>query len=113
MTDPTATAVAKEIKSENVNLSNRYWEATPPQIAVPVASALSKFILNPNLTLTPFLKSLQTNCPVLLVNGKESERRPIARTPWRYACSCRRQRCPARITRAVDGLGPAADSQSR
>jgi multiple sugar transport system substrate-binding protein len=58
-TDPTAVFEAKEIKSENINLSNRYWEATPPQIAVPVASALSKFILNPNLTLTPFLKSLQ------------------------------------------------------
>jgi len=57
--DPTAVFEAKEIKSENINLSNRYWEATPPQIAVPVASALSKFILNPNLSLMPFLKSLQ------------------------------------------------------
>ncbi len=38
-TDPTAVFEANEIKSENINLSNRYWEATPPQIAVPVASA--------------------------------------------------------------------------
>jgi multiple sugar transport system substrate-binding protein len=58
-TDPTAVFEAKEIKSENINLSNRYWEATPPQIAVAVSSELSKFILNPNLSLTPFLKSLQ------------------------------------------------------
>jgi multiple sugar transport system substrate-binding protein len=57
--DPTALSVSKEIKAENVHLSNRYWEATPPQIAVPVASDLSKFILNPNLSLTPFLKTLQ------------------------------------------------------
>jgi multiple sugar transport system substrate-binding protein len=58
-TDPTALSVAKEVKTENVHLSNRYWEATPPQIAVPVASDLSKFILNPNLSLTPFLQTLQ------------------------------------------------------
>jgi multiple sugar transport system substrate-binding protein len=58
--DPTALAVAAEIKTEHVTLSNRYWEATPPQIAVPVASDLSKFILNPNLSLMPFLKSLQS-----------------------------------------------------
>ena len=57
--DPTAVFEAKEIKTENINLSNRYWEATPPQIAVPVASELSKFIFNPNLSLMPFLKSLQ------------------------------------------------------
>ncbi len=59
-TDPTALAVAKEIKTENVHLSNRYWEATPPQIAVPVASDLSKFILNPDLPLMPFLSTLQS-----------------------------------------------------
>jgi multiple sugar transport system substrate-binding protein len=58
--DPTAIAVANEIKAENVHLTNRYWEATPPQIAVPVSSDLSKFILNPNLSLTPFLKTLQS-----------------------------------------------------
>ena len=58
-TDPTAVFEAAQIKNEKINLSNRYWEATPPQIAVPVASALSKFILNPNLSLMPFLKSLQ------------------------------------------------------
>jgi multiple sugar transport system substrate-binding protein len=58
-TDPTALSVAKEIQTENVHLSNRYWEATPPQIAVPVASDLSKFILNPNLSLMPFLQTLQ------------------------------------------------------
>lgn len=58
-TDPTAIAVADELKSEKVHLTNRYWEATPPQIAVPVASDLSKFILNPNLPLMPFLKTLQ------------------------------------------------------
>ncbi|MHB1846544.1 MAG: ABC transporter substrate-binding protein, partial [Deltaproteobacteria bacterium] len=34
MTDPTAKAVASEIKTEKVTLHNRYWEATPPQIAV-------------------------------------------------------------------------------
>ena len=60
VTDPTAIAVASEIKAEHVTLNNRYWEATPPQIAVPVSSDLSKFILNPNLSLTPFLQSLQT-----------------------------------------------------
>ncbi|HXW81282.1 MAG TPA: hypothetical protein VEJ84_17405 [Acidimicrobiales bacterium] len=58
-TDPTAIYVANEIKAENVHLNNRYWEATPPQIAVPVSSDLSKFILNPNLSLMPFLQSLQ------------------------------------------------------
>lgn len=58
-TDPSAIEVSNEIKAENVHLSNRYWEATPPQIAVPVASDLSKFILNPNLPLMPFLKTLQ------------------------------------------------------
>jgi len=57
--DPTAVFEAAQIKNEKINLSNRYWEATPPQIAVPVASALSKFILNPSLSLMPFLKSLQ------------------------------------------------------
>ena len=35
VTDPTAIAVASEIKAEHVTLNNRYWEATPPQIAVP------------------------------------------------------------------------------
>ena len=59
VTDPTAIAVAAEIKAEHVTLNNRYWEATPPQIAVPVSSDLSKFILNPNLSLMPFLQSLQ------------------------------------------------------
>jgi hypothetical protein len=58
-TDPTAISVANEIKTENVHMSNRYWEATPPQIAVPVASDLSKFILNPNTPLMPFLSTLQ------------------------------------------------------
>ncbi len=58
-TDPTAIAVANEIKAEHVTLSNRYWEATPPQIAVAVSSDLSKFILNPNLSLMPFLQTLQ------------------------------------------------------
>jgi multiple sugar transport system substrate-binding protein len=58
-TDPTAISIANEIKAEHVTLNNRYWEATPPQIAVPVSSDLSKFILNPNLSLTPFLKTLQ------------------------------------------------------
>jgi multiple sugar transport system substrate-binding protein len=58
--DPTAISVANEIKAEKVHLTNRYWEATPPQIAVPVSSDLSKFILNPNLSLTPFLKTLQS-----------------------------------------------------
>jgi multiple sugar transport system substrate-binding protein len=58
-TDPTAVFEANEIKSYKVQLSNRYWEATPPQIAVPVASDLSKFILSPNLPLMPFLSSLQ------------------------------------------------------
>ncbi len=57
--DPTALAVASEIKSQHVHLLNRYWEATPPEIAVPVSTQLSKFILNPNLTLKPFLQSLQ------------------------------------------------------
>ena len=59
-TDPTAISVANEIKAEKVHLTNRYWEATPPQIAVPVASDLSKFILNPNLNLMPFLQTLQS-----------------------------------------------------
>jgi multiple sugar transport system substrate-binding protein len=59
VTDPTAIYVASEIKSEHVTLNNRYWEATPPQIAVPISSDLSKFILNPNLSLMPFLQSLQ------------------------------------------------------
>jgi multiple sugar transport system substrate-binding protein len=58
--DPTAISVANEIKAEKVHLTNRYWEATPPQIAVPVSSDLSKFILNPNLSLVPFLKTLQS-----------------------------------------------------
>jgi ABC-type glycerol-3-phosphate transport system substrate-binding protein len=58
-TDPTAIAVANQIKTEHVTLVNRYWEATPPQIAVPVSSDLSKFILNPNLSLMPFLQTLQ------------------------------------------------------
>jgi multiple sugar transport system substrate-binding protein len=58
-TDPTAVYVANEIKAESVHLNNRYWEATPPQIAVPVSSDLSKFILNPNLSLMPFLQTLQ------------------------------------------------------
>lgn len=58
-TDPTAVYVANEIKTEDVHLNNRYWEATPPQIAVPVSSDLSKFILNPNLSLMPFLETLQ------------------------------------------------------
>ena len=43
--DPTALSVASEIKTENVHLVNRYWEATPPQIAVPVASDLSQLHL--------------------------------------------------------------------
>ena len=59
VTDPTAIAVASQIKAEHVTLNNRYWEATPPQIAVPVSSDLSKFILSPNLSLMPFLQSLQ------------------------------------------------------
>ncbi len=58
-TDPTALNVASEIKSNKVHLNNRYWEATPPQIAVPVSLDLSKFILNPNLPLMPFLQTLQ------------------------------------------------------
>ncbi len=58
-TDPSALSIANEIKAENVHMSNRYWEATPPQIAVPVASDLSKFILNPDLSLMPFLQTLQ------------------------------------------------------
>ncbi len=56
---PTAISVNNEIAAEQVHLWNRYWEATPPQIAVPVASDLSKFILNPNLSLMPFLTTLQ------------------------------------------------------
>ncbi len=56
VTDPTAMSVANQIKTEHVTLNNRYWEATPPQIAVPVSSDLSKFILNPNLSLMPFLR---------------------------------------------------------
>jgi hypothetical protein len=58
-TDTTAISVNNEIAAEHVHLWNRYWEATPPQIAVPVASDLSKFILNPNLPLMPFLTTLQ------------------------------------------------------
>jgi ABC-type glycerol-3-phosphate transport system substrate-binding protein len=58
-TDVTAIDVNNEIAAEHVHLWNRYWEATPPQIAVPVASDLSKFILNPNLPLMPFLATLQ------------------------------------------------------
>ena len=58
-TDPTAIAVRTEIKTNKVHLLNRYWEATPPQIAVPVSTQLSKFILNPTLSLKPFLQSLQ------------------------------------------------------
>jgi multiple sugar transport system substrate-binding protein len=58
-TDPTAVYVANEIKQQKVSLLNRYWEATPPDIAVPVSSDLSKFILNPTLPLMPFLQSLQ------------------------------------------------------
>lgn len=57
--DPTALAVRSQIKTNHVHLLNRYWEATPPQIAVPVSTQLSKFILNPNLSLQPFLQSLQ------------------------------------------------------
>jgi len=48
-TDPTAISVANQIIADHVHMSNRYWEATPPEIAVPVASDLSKFILNPDL----------------------------------------------------------------
>ena len=58
-TDVTAISVNNEIAAEHVHLWNRYWEATPPQIAVPVASDLSKFILNPDLPLMPFLTTLQ------------------------------------------------------
>ena len=58
-TDPTAIAVRNEIKANKVHLLNRYWEATPPEIAVPVSTQLSKFILNPTLSLKPFLQSLQ------------------------------------------------------
>ena len=29
--DPTALAVASEVKTEKVHLTNRYWEATPPR----------------------------------------------------------------------------------
>jgi len=58
-TDPTAISVANQIIADHVHMSNRYWEATPPEIAVPVASDLSKFILNPDLPLMPFLTTLQ------------------------------------------------------
>jgi multiple sugar transport system substrate-binding protein len=59
VTDPTALSVRSEINNEKVTLHNRFWEATPPQIAVPVATDLSQFILNPDLSLMPFLNSLQ------------------------------------------------------
>lgn len=59
VTDPTAKEVAKEIAHYKVTLHNRYWEATPPQIAVPVSLELSKFILNPKTPLMPLLQSLQ------------------------------------------------------
>jgi len=58
-TDPTMSSVLTEIKQEHVHLNNRYWEATPPDIAVPVSSDLSEFILNPTLPLMPFLQKLQ------------------------------------------------------
>lgn len=58
-TDPTMKSVLAEIQKEHVHLSNRYWEATPPNIAVPVSSDLSQFILNPTLPLKPFLQKLQ------------------------------------------------------
>lgn len=59
VTDPTARSVSSEVSSEKVALHNRFWEATPPQIAVPVATDLSQFILNPDLPLMPFLNTLQ------------------------------------------------------
>jgi multiple sugar transport system substrate-binding protein len=59
VTDPTALSVKSEVSNEKVTLHNRFWEATPPQIAVPVATDLSQFILNPNLPLMPFLGTLQ------------------------------------------------------
>jgi multiple sugar transport system substrate-binding protein len=59
VTDPTAQSVKSEVSNEKVTLHNRFWEATPPQIAVPVATDLSQFILNPNLSLMPFLDTLQ------------------------------------------------------
>jgi multiple sugar transport system substrate-binding protein len=59
VTDPTALSVKSEVSQESVTLHNRFWEATPPQIAVTVSTDLSQFILNPNLPLTPFLESLQ------------------------------------------------------
>jgi multiple sugar transport system substrate-binding protein len=59
VTDPTALSVKSEMSQQSVTLHNRYWEATPSQIAVTVSTDLSKFILNPDLPLTPFLQSLQ------------------------------------------------------
>jgi multiple sugar transport system substrate-binding protein len=59
VTDPTALSVKSEVSQESVTLHNRFWEATPPQIAVTVATDLSQFILKPNLSLMPFLESLQ------------------------------------------------------
>jgi multiple sugar transport system substrate-binding protein len=40
--------LAKAVRTDNVNLLNRFFEATPPQIETPAADQLSKEILNPS-----------------------------------------------------------------
>ncbi len=52
--------VNKEVTSNNITLHNRYWEATPPQIAVPAASAFIQFVLHPDT----YMQVLQ-NCDSL------------------------------------------------
>ncbi len=54
------TALNKQVSAQNVVLHNRYWEATPSQIAVPAAADLIQFILHPN----SYMQVLQ-NCQTL------------------------------------------------
>jgi multiple sugar transport system substrate-binding protein len=52
--------INKDVASNHITLHNRYWEATPPQIAVPAAAALIQFVLHPDT----YMQVLQ-NCDSL------------------------------------------------
>lgn len=41
------TAISKQVTPDQVTLHNRFWEATPSQIAVPAAAALVQVVLHP------------------------------------------------------------------
>jgi multiple sugar transport system substrate-binding protein len=45
--NPVANAIATKISSEQYQLVQRYWEATPPEIVEPAVDELGRFILNP------------------------------------------------------------------